>query len=77
MRPNGYRVQDPDRCECCAHVFVYVEYDEPNMYYCHRDRSQRPRYGARAADWERWAEGRDVRQLGHCPRFKRAEAMST
>ena len=44
MKPESYREQDS--CRNCKHVFVLCEYDQSLEYFCHVDKSDRPRCGS-------------------------------
>ena len=35
-----------DTCATCIHCFVKSEYDDFNEYYCHYDKSKRPKCGS-------------------------------
>lgn len=48
MRPDSYKVQNG--CYNCAKVFRMSEYDEPNVYFCHIDGSERPKCGSVAME---------------------------
>jgi hypothetical protein len=69
----------------CGLVYVYWDYDDFE-YYCHQDRSKRPRSGGvgcgeewpagrgirkmLAVEWKRWAESRKVSFYGVCDKFE-------
>jgi len=40
-KPSSYCEQSS--CPSCEHVFILSEYDGPNNYYCHFDKSERPK----------------------------------
>ena len=42
--PVNYREQPG--CETCGHVFTELEYESGPYFYCHKDRSKRPRCGS-------------------------------
>lgn len=44
MRPNSYIIQSG--CYNCANVFRMSEYDSPDTYFCHIDKSERPKCGS-------------------------------
>lgn len=44
MKPESYRIQPS--CKNCGHSFVLYEYDEGLRYFCHIDKSERPRCGS-------------------------------
>lgn len=44
MKPESYYPMPG--CINCKHVFVLSEYDEGNRYFCHFDKSERPKRGS-------------------------------
>ena len=51
-------------CETCEHVFLKVDYDEDDKYYCHLDKSDRPQCGSQAMDEDGWEyDGTQVKTL--------------
>jgi len=50
--PKSYKKQNG--CWNCEHAFVYSEYDEGCIYYCHYDKSERPLCGSVAMEESFW-----------------------
>ena len=80
--PKSYRKQNC--CGNCRHVFVFQEYDEGDIFFCHVDKSDRPRCGScfmceswkgrdyeKCIDlWETWSEPRTVEKEGICDKWE-------
>ena len=78
--PTGYFVQNG--CCCCIHVFRREDYDEHDMYYCHFDKSERPKCGSVLENenvstseerdvWRAWAKSHEVHSCGICREFQK------
>jgi len=44
MKPEDYK--DQDCCATCKHVFDRYDYEEDSEYFCHFDKTERPRCGS-------------------------------
>lgn len=44
MKPQTYRIQKA--CANCKYVFILEEYDNGDEYFCHIDKTKRPKCGS-------------------------------
>ena len=87
MRPKDYK--ELDSCASCKYVFKMEEHDNPTSYYCHQDKSKRPKCGSvfmgeyfgwnkGTGDydwdtWEEWADPREVKGWGWCSQYRKRD----
>lgn len=45
MIPDSYR-ENKNNCGNCKHCFIWYDYDDSDKFYCHIDKSNRPKCGS-------------------------------
>lgn len=84
---SDYLPDLPGGCYDCSHVFEYIrDYRVNPIYFCHFDKSKRPRSGSpcsgdeyftddepekQYAAWKKWSEPRAVRADGICDKYQK------
>ena len=60
--PGSY--VEPNRCATCTNVFVVTDYDSSPEYYCHVDKSERPKCGSVAmGEVLNYTNGKEISRL--------------